>query len=327
MNILLVGAGAVGQIYGVHLQRGGARVAFFVKPKYRDELARDGMPLWPLQGRDKKKLNTFRDFDLVTTPDEIRAAGPFDQVWMCMSSTALKGPWLPPLLAAIGDATVVSLPPGVEDATYIAARLPEGEARGAARVVRGLITMISYHRPLTGEQPPTPAMAYYRPPGKNPFSGPADRVGPVVAALNAGGWPAKAVPDVSRATAMGSAMMMPVIAGLEVAGWQFRAFGRGEAIRLASAALRQTTQIAAPGFRRGFVRLFATRLNLRAVLFWARVFLPLPLETYLAYHFTKVGDQTRAQLQAAITRGRAAGQPVDAIEALLSRLPAMAKAD
>ena len=33
MRALIVGAGAVGQVYGLHLQRGGAEVGFFVKER------------------------------------------------------------------------------------------------------------------------------------------------------------------------------------------------------------------------------------------------------------------------------------------------------
>lgn len=313
MKILLVGAGAVGQVYGYHLHRGGAQVTFYVRAKYREGLAQDGMPLYPLKGPDKGKCIEFRDFGLVSTPAEVAAQGPFDQVWLCMSSTALKGDWLEPLLAVVGEATVVSLQPGLEDGPYLRARMP------AERLVQGLIPMISYQTPLPTETRNPPGIAFYTPPGKNPFSGP--RVGPVVAALKAGGWASKAVPDVARVTALGSAMMIPVIAGLEVGGWQFKAFGRGDGVRLASAALAQTTQIAVPGFRRALIWLFRRPWTLRFVLFMGERVLPLPLEVYLQYHFTKVADQTRAQLHTFIERGRAAGQPTEAVEALLRRLP------
>jgi ketopantoate reductase len=348
-KILLVGAGAVGQVYGYHLHRGGAQVTFYVRAKYREGLAQDGMPLYPLKGRDKGKCIEFRDFGLVSTPAEVAAQGPFDQVWLCMSSTALKGDWLEPLLAVVGEAperavaeqseranqpapaaerrgnppdslpfsaagaTVVSLQPGLEDGPYLRARMP------AERLVQGLIPMISYQTPLPTETRNPPGIAFYTPPGKNPFSGP--RVGPVVAALKAGGWASKAVPDVARVTALGSAMMIPVIAGLEVGGWRFKAFGRGDGVRLASAALAQTTQIAVPGFRRALIWLFRRPWTLRFVLFMGERVLPLPLEVYLQYHFTKVADQTRAQLHTFIERGRAAGQPTEAVEALLHRLP------
>ncbi len=33
-RVLVVGAGAVGQVYGLYLRRGGARVSFLVKPAH-----------------------------------------------------------------------------------------------------------------------------------------------------------------------------------------------------------------------------------------------------------------------------------------------------
>ena len=43
MKVLIVGAGAVGQVYGRHLAAAGAEVCFYVKPKYRAELESWGM--------------------------------------------------------------------------------------------------------------------------------------------------------------------------------------------------------------------------------------------------------------------------------------------
>ncbi|MEZ4465796.1 MAG: 2-dehydropantoate 2-reductase N-terminal domain-containing protein [bacterium] len=313
-RILLVGAGAVGQVYGYHLFKGGARITFFVKPKYREGLQADGMPLYPLKGPDQGKQIDFREFDLVSTPEEV-AARSWDQVWLCMSSTALKGPWLEPLLAAAGEATVVTLQPGLEDVQYLTARMP------ADRLVRGLIPMISYQAPLPGQHVDPPGVAFWWPPAKNPFSGPRDRLHGVVQLLNQGGWPSKAVPDVTPQLALGSALMNPVMAGLEVNDWKFKAFGRGDGSRLASRAMKQTAGIAAPGRARLMVWFMARRTTLRFILWLGERLLPLPLEVYLGYHFTKVGDQTRAQLASFIEKGQAAGKPVDAIQALARRLP------
>ncbi|MCA9525285.1 MAG: ketopantoate reductase [Myxococcales bacterium] len=313
-RILLVGAGAVGQVYGFHLFRGGARVTFFVKEKYRAGLEADGMPLYPLKGPEKGRRVDFREFDLVSTPEEV-AARAWDQVWLCMSSTALKGPWLEPLLAAAGEATVVSLQPGLEDVAYLLARMP------VDRLVRGLIPMISYQAPLPGQHVDPPGVAFWWPAAKNPFSGPRDRLRGVIDLLNHGGWASKGVPDVTPQLALGSGLMNPVMAGLELSGWKFKAFGRGEGSRLAARAMKQTAAIAAPGRARVLVWLMARRTTLRLILWLGERLLPLPLEVYLGYHFTKVGDQTRAQLASFIEKGVAASKPVDAIRALADRLP------
>ncbi|HIA02218.1 MAG TPA: hypothetical protein EYN66_09955, partial [Myxococcales bacterium] len=48
VKVLIIGAGAVGQIYGYFLQRAGAEVSFFVKDKYAEE-CRQGFPLHHLR--------------------------------------------------------------------------------------------------------------------------------------------------------------------------------------------------------------------------------------------------------------------------------------
>ena len=50
LRVLVVGAGAVGQVFALHLARGGADVAFLVKPKYAEECGR-GFTLYRLGGR------------------------------------------------------------------------------------------------------------------------------------------------------------------------------------------------------------------------------------------------------------------------------------
>ena len=95
MNVLIVGAGAVGQVYGRHLALGGAHVHYFVREKYAEELRR-GLAFYPLNGR-KPRASAIRmpvaPTDVLTRLDEVKAIT-WDQVYLCMSSPALRGPWL-----------------------------------------------------------------------------------------------------------------------------------------------------------------------------------------------------------------------------------------
>ena len=72
MNILLVGAGAVGQVYGRHLARAGHQVTFFVKPRYAAELAA-GLPLHRL-GYLRTESEHWQEYAVVSTVDEVAAA-------------------------------------------------------------------------------------------------------------------------------------------------------------------------------------------------------------------------------------------------------------
>ena len=160
-RVLLVGAGAVGQAYGWHLQQAGHEISFFIKPNHRESLA-GGVDVHCLSGRSRGH-HRFTRYGLYQVPDELRSQH-WDEVWLCMSSTALRGPWLDPLLAAVGEATIVMLQPGLEDLNYLLERVNED------RIVCGLISLVSYLAPLPGEER-EPGITWWFPPlSPSPFS-------------------------------------------------------------------------------------------------------------------------------------------------------------
>ena len=61
MKVLVVGAGAVGQVYGWHLKRGGVDLTFYVKEKYRAEVEA-GLTVYPLNEGQKTARQGVRGF-------------------------------------------------------------------------------------------------------------------------------------------------------------------------------------------------------------------------------------------------------------------------
>ncbi len=331
MKALLVGAGAVGQVYGRHLQLGGAEVSFFVKEKYRAQ-AEAGYTLYPLH--DGREPVRFEGFGVLTDLEQVRAEA-WDQVWLCVSTTALHAPWLQPFLEAIvaspqGSAlTLVALQPGFAELDHI-----EAQGFPRARVVQGLIALISYQAPLEGEDLPQPGVAYWLPPlTKSPFSSPAGdeaRVKAVVGALKAGGCPASRVDDAGVQGAFGSSLLMPHLCGLEIEGWSLAALRKSATLRLAGDGSREALGVmgAVHGTKPDFALRAATQSWLmRPLLCAAPKLMPLPLEPYLRYHFTKVGDQTRFMMQRYVDVGRERGLPTENREELLRRLPPLAEVE
>jgi hypothetical protein len=317
MRVLVVGAGAVGQVYARHLQLGGAEITFYVREKYRAEVAR-GFDMYPLNRKAKLRTEPVR-FDgvtAITAPGEIRA--PYDQVWITVSSPALRGAWLPELVAATGpDATYVVLQPGLDDRKIV-------EAAGvvSARIVVGLISMISYHAPLPGETRfPKPGMAYYLPPSPSLFTG--ERADAVVAALRAGQQPAKRHKDAQLASLLPGSIMMAYLVGLEASGWSFRALFRGPYAKLAARGSREAVAALAAAHGRRVplgLRLLARRTTLRLGLWFGVKIVPLDLETYLRVHFTKVGDQTREFMASYVALCEREGLPAEALRELIAAL-------
>ena len=229
------------------------------------------------------------------------------------------------LLAAAGDAAIVSLQPG----SWVRERL-----RAAKTLVRGGITIVAWTAPLEGsadpvEQRSPPATAYWLPPlAKTNFSSP-DRAAARAAAdgLARGGCPAGVVRDVGTTMAFASAILMPMIAALEAAGWSL-------------AQLRRSRWLGAGlGGARAMIAITAKRLGargpliaplLRGPLAWPAVVLaphvvPFDLETYLQFHFSKVGAQTRMMIAKTIEEGREVGVdagPLPALRDAIGALPA-----
>jgi 2-dehydropantoate 2-reductase len=314
MKVLVVGAGAVGQVYAAHLKRSGAHVALFVKPPRAEDCKR-GLTLYRMHSFRRHVVETFVPDQVVTTAGEVEAEG-WDQVWLCVPSTALAGDWLPALLRVIGDATVITTQPGIELEDRLAEVVPR------ENVVLGVVGMISYQGPLPGE-PLDPGVAYLFPPfAKSRFSGHPDRVDPVVAALRRGGCPAKVHADSRSALAFSSSALIPHVVALEGAGWSFEELRHGPWLALASRATREAIRITERqlGVGSPAESLFARPLFVRAALMLAPLLLPFDLEKYLRFHFTKVGDQSRALVRGYTRAAEQTGLDAPALRELEERV-------
>src|SRR5690606_3987062 len=160
VRALVVGAGAVGRIFALHLQQGGAEVELLVKPHHLPDLEGD-LVLHPL-GRDPVRLRVEA---LRTEASELRARR-YDHVWLCVSSPALRGDWLSELVTASGEATFVLLQPGLDDRALLLRHLPE------ERLVDGLLALVAWQAPLRGEAIDPPGVRYWLPPlSRLPFEG------------------------------------------------------------------------------------------------------------------------------------------------------------
>ncbi|PTL84561.1 ketopantoate reductase family protein [Vitiosangium sp. GDMCC 1.1324] len=313
-RVLLVGAGAVGQVFGKYLQAAGCELSFLLKDRYAEE-ARRGYTLYELSLLERGyEPEAFSGFEVHLSMREV-AEQRWEQVWLCVSSTALRaGGWVGELARATGEATWVMLQPALDDRDWLLQWVP------AERLVSGMIPFLSFHAPLKpGDPVPKPGTAFWMPPmSRGLFSGPPERLEQVVRTLRAGGYPASRTRDVSRAAAIPTAVLTVFVQGLEAAGWSFERFRQRDSLERVVPAAREAVQIAA----------WRTKCSPSAVLSLLRPLLfklllpiasrvaPIDLETYLRVHFTKVGDQTRAIMRTYVDLGRSAGLPVEHLQSL-----------
>lgn len=314
MKILILGAGAVGQVYATHLKRSGAYVGLYVRPKYAEDCQR-GLTLYALRVLRRHTVETFQPDDVLTSIEDV-AAQRWDQVWLCVSTAALDGDWLDPFLEAIGDATVVCPQPGINVRDRIARVVP------TQQVVSGTIGFISYQAPLPGEAL-DPGVAYWFPPlESSKFSGHPDRVDPVVAALRRGGCPARVSRDARATLAFSSAILMPIVTALEGAGWTFEDLRHGKWLTLATRATVESMRVVSAqlGVSLPWTRFFVQPWLVRLATLVAPLVLPFDVERYLRYHFTKVGDQSRLLMQGMYEGARQHGVEAPALTELNERV-------
>jgi 2-dehydropantoate 2-reductase len=316
MRALIVGAGAVGQVYGHVLRRSGVEVGFLVREKYAEECGR-GFTLFPLNGR-KRPPERLEGHRVVTGASPSDWQG-WDTIYVTVSSAALRsGRWIAEMGAHSGDATIVSLQPGLDDRKVLLEHVSD------ERLLSGMISLISYQAPLPGETRfPGPGLAYWFPPlAPTPFSGSPARVSSVIEALRRGGMPVKRHRDVPGSVAFPNAILMTHLVALEGAGWTFDGVRRGDWLRLAWRAATEAMAIVARERRIAlpFSRHFLGPTIFRLLLRLAPRLVPLDLETYLAVHFKKVIDQTRLSIRGMLTVGEQLSLPAPSLEELVQRV-------
>ncbi len=292
MKILVVGAGAVGQVFAHHAALAGADVSFFVREKYVDE-TRQGFNLYPLnRSNPRQKPVELRDFDVYSDIDEI-ARKPWDQVYLCIPSTGLRGQWFEEFVQGIADAILVNLTPGLDDRQYIHAHF------NPDHVVTGMISFLSYPGPLPGEVLPTPGTVYWFPPlTPSPFEGSNDAVKSVVQLLKRGGLPAKIDRKLASKSAFPSAILMGLIAALELEDWSFEKLKNSPRLNTALDAIQEASlAIAAHTHTRPPMALRAiSPKTVKLIIAVAPKVAPVDFEGFLRLHFLKVRPQTIQQL-------------------------------
>lgn len=292
-NILIIGAGAVGQVYGYQFAQAGNAVSFFVKEKYRSDLEK-GLTLYNLnQDKKKKRPIHFTDFSILTDWDSAaNHQQPWDQIYLCISSTALLNFDFDGLKKAVSQSTtVVLLQPGPDDYQLAIKHIAKEQ------LVQGMITLISYAAPLPTETVPEPGITYWLPPmAATPFAGNPKRRGDIVDTFKRASMNANAKPNLRDMAPYPTAALMAFLTALEASDWQFDKLEHNvslqkamfKAQKQAFKAISEKTHTKPPLWQHAL-----SPWLLKILFKVAPKVVPLDLETYFQVHFTKVKDQTK----------------------------------
>lgn len=296
MHVFIIGAGAVGQVYGAALARSGATVGVLVRSHHIESL-KNGVTLYRKSSRRKWSPLQWKP-DQVTTEFEDLACA--DEVWVCTSEAALTDAFMEKIRRHAKDALIVSFQPGLATESRFKRYFPP------ERYCFGAIGMVSYPAPLTPlherspiERPPKPGVAFCFPMGSQSlFSG--TNAAAIAKRLTHGGCPAKADKRAQEFLAFSSALLQPVVVGLEGNGFRFSRFSRSPLLATSARAGKEALAVSGallkskPPFLSRLVGPWLIRIALR--LCRLPFVLPFDAESYFALHFSKVGDQTRRLL-------------------------------
>ncbi len=324
MKILLVGSGAVGQVFGLHLQDAGVELAFFARPesaaKLQQALDSGGLPLHQISHRHKRnpvprRLETYQ---LVRNFEEGREFRP-DQIWFTVPSPVYYSSWFRDFVREVPAGRVVCFAPeGARPAFFL-----EGEPED--RLVFGGITFIAWQGDLEGGGGQPEGVTFWRPPLLEiPLMGDEEAGQEVAAVLDRAGFRvAVKDPDFKRMVASITAVQLTLAAGLELSGWSFRAFRGSRWLRRVAAGSREAvlSQYSDAGrFTRFLIRFLLTPAGFVLATFLLPPLFPFDLLAYLKFHYLKTRDQTVTLLALFIEDGIRRGLPVENIRLLLQAL-------
>ncbi|MBL0230251.1 MAG: hypothetical protein IPP76_05420 [Moraxellaceae bacterium] len=318
-SILIVGAGAVGQVYAYHFAKAGYQVHLLLKEKYIAE-AKQGFTLYHLN-QDKKRQHpiSFNDFICHSNWDSV-AQHTIDQVWLCVSSTALVHVDLLAMKAAIKQATVMVLQPDPADVQRVK------QVFDSTQVVAGMINMISYYAPLVGEVVPKEGVAFWIPPiVPMPVEGQHQALTDVLAVLKDAQIPAMAQANFAAKNVHASSFLMVFLAVLELNNWHFKvlAHNKTQLKRMLQAQKEVFSALSAEyGTQPSYALRCLKAWMMPSILKIAQHIAPLDMEIYMEAHFTKVRAQTLMLLQAYEQRALQHQVSHEALSGLIKQLQA-----
>jgi voltage-gated potassium channel Kch len=321
MKILIVGCGAVGQVFGLALQKAGVDLALYDLPANTERLelgrSQGGLPLFQVSRQHQHPPMAYRltNYQVVKNMAEIIDFKP-DQTWFATPSLVYYSEWFRKFLARIPCPRVVCyVPEGGRSEFY-----PED---GQDRLVFGGTTFMAWQGDLNGGGGVPEGVNFWRSPLAIPLIGTEKACGEVKLLLKKAGFRATVGKPDSHMQATVTAIMTAFVAGLELSGWSLKVFRRRPNLGNAARACREAVlgQLPVAGSLKRFllgVPVFAASFFLADL--FLPLFFPFEIEEYLKFHYTKTRDQTLGLLELFIKDCEKNKRPAEEIRELLQGL-------
>jgi 2-dehydropantoate 2-reductase len=318
-EILIVGAGSVGLVFGYYLATAGFSVTFLIKGKYKSEFE-SGTFLYNLRkDKDLKTPIHFKEFSTITSFEELNSKT-WSQIYFCISSSALHAfDFIGFNEKIIGEPSIIKLQPGIEDLELFQ------NIYAKERIIEGMISLISYPCPLPTETVTPAGTAFWIPPfSPIPISGEKKRKDEIIRTLKVAGISASSSKDVFIDSLFPSAFLAGLVTNLELADWKFSKLknskellqGTKELNNEIFEVLEQQYSLKRPLMIKLINRIWIFKLLITI----APKLVPFDLESYLKVHYSKVRDQSLFHLNNYVDAGNKGGVSVKKLEEVINML-------
>ena len=321
MKVLIVGSGAVGQVYGLALQNSSVELGLFDRAANAEKLLRareqGGLPLYQVSFAHRKNpvLHRLKDYEVFTEVPESLRFEP-DQIWFTVPSQVYYTDWFRDFLRQAPTARVVCFTPE--------GRRSEFFAQGSGdQVVFGGTTFMAWQGSLENSGGTFEGIHFWRPPLAIPLSGTQNASSEIAQVLKRSGFKVTLGKPDSHSQAAMTAVITAFVAGLELSGWTLRDYHKSPWLGRAAGAGGEAVMGQLP--RIGIIgRAFLSNPVLSACFTLAALLLPLlfpfDLQKSLKFHYTKTREQTQKLLEIYLKDSAARGAPVADIQKLVSEL-------
>ncbi len=324
MKVLMVGSGAVGQVFGLFLANSGVELAFYARPGsadgLREALEHGGLPLFQISYLHRRNpiAHRLKAYQVVTDVAESQRFDP-DQIWFAVPSPVYYSEWFRMFLREVPSERVVCFAPEGGRPEIVPEGVPEG------RLVFGGITFVAWQGDLEGGGGRSEGVNFWLPPGPGiPLMGAEKACLEVKEVLATAGIRSGVKdPGYRSSQAAATALLSTFVAGIELSGWSLGAFRRGPWLRRAARGSREAVSgqlSSAGGLARRLLGIPLSAAGFYLVTLFLPIFFPFDLEKYLKFHYLKTRPQTLALLELFVSDGSGQGLPVQNIRILLQGL-------
>jgi hypothetical protein len=324
MKVLIVGCGAIGQVFGYHLEQAGVEVGFFELPekgkRLNEELRNGGINLFQISHSHRRSPIAQR-LEKCQIMIEVEACKNFkpDQIWLTIPSQVYYSEWFRDFLGEVASERVVCFAPEGGRAEFFREKGDE------ERLVFGGITFIAWQGDLGGGGGRAEGVNYWMTPFTEiPLMGSKKGCQEAAEVLKSGGIRSAVKNEgFKKMQAAVTGILTAFVAGLELSGWSLRKFRASPWLKRAARASREAALSQLPGagfFTKMLLNLVLTSVGLSIVTLFLPLFVPFDIEKYLKFHYLKTREQSLNLLKIFASDGEKQELATDNLRSLLQGL-------